>query len=909
MRALLIGVLAGVTLIGLRAPLGLELVQVPATSAAVAHAVRAAALMVVALGLILAGRRLFERPFAGRLLAGAAAGIAYRGLFFEPDGRGFWITVAGITALWILAHRRRTALWLAAAGGVLSGLAVWVLCRTAQPEGHAEIVIFALIALATMTAVGRLGFLAPDGPAEEGSEPAEGDDDLDGLAKAADSLGQAKELSMPMRGELTGLALGGCGATLAICGVMRLLRLLGGGQPTDDVLFTLCLAVFAALGAGAFTQLLGERGPRRFGRPLGLMAAAGAGFASLRALTNLSGPRGLDQFLRTFGIDTSLNGTLAYDLAIAVPVLAGTGLLLGAALKACRQPVQLSAVGLGAAVGTVLVPRLLAVTIGIGESGELALLDAGYSGRLIGQGTALAALGAIVALATSGRGLRHLGGAAAACAAVAGGVLAWVQPVEEVHAVSPWLKRPPTPELVLEIPEGLVTIEPSAGGIGVVTLDRLALSPPAGEARADRLQLEQAWSMLPERSADAEAVRVLLVGQLTPGRALTLTSLGAGTIDRTGSWSAAMPLLEKHLFGDEPRPAGNTLSTATARSRIAEGQYDLVIVPPVPGASPSMRNLASPPETTAVLWLDARGWVAQRELGARVLPCTADLLDYAVAVVHGPEQARTAHELPFKPRLVSAGTPLAAPDPLDLLSMTVAERERDARRALARRLAGGAQGSSSALLMSALAVYFDAQEPSSHFERLAQRVELPEETIARVGVAATRGIPGAFTRQVTEGMTAILRGKRWPDRITRHLEAPAAEHFPWPALEEALAYADLELLEPELCAERLTRLLEAVEGTAEQWVLLADARAQAGQGPASAACWWKALELEGDNRWIRRALAMQLARNGDADGAEMIRDLLLEDPDDEALRPFLETGPFPAVERGYRLPMAGHGDH
>ena len=41
----------------------------------------------------------------------------------------------------------------------------------------------------------------------------------------------------------------------------------------------------------------------------------------------------------------------------------------------------------------------------------------------------------------------------------------------------------------------------------------------------------------------------------------------------------------------------------------------------------------------------------------------------------------------------------------------------------------------------------------------------------------------------------------------------------------------------------------------------------------------------------------------------MIRDLLLEDPDDEALRPFLETGPFPAVERGYRLPMAGHGDH
>ena len=29
----------------------------------------------------------------------------------------------------------------------------------------------------------------------------EGGDDLDGLAKAADSLGQAKELSMPMRGE------------------------------------------------------------------------------------------------------------------------------------------------------------------------------------------------------------------------------------------------------------------------------------------------------------------------------------------------------------------------------------------------------------------------------------------------------------------------------------------------------------------------------------------------------------------------------------------------------------------------------------------------------------------------------------------------------------------------------------
>ncbi|MAF67423.1 MAG: hypothetical protein CMJ84_17420 [Planctomycetes bacterium] len=833
-----------------------------------------------------------------------AAGIAYRGLLFEGDGRGFVLTVAGIAALSTLVHRRRAPLWLVAAGGLGAGLLAWVLCRTAQPEGHSEIVLFTLTALATMTATGRLGFLFPDGPAEDATG-----EEAEEPERPEEPPEEPDELAMPVRGELTGLAVAGCGATLALNGVGRLLRLLGGGQPTDDVVFALVLAVFATLGAGAFSGFFGERGARRFGRPLGLVASACAGLASLRALQNLSGPRGLDQFLGTFDLDSSLNGTLAYDLAIAGPVLAGTGLLLGAALKACRQPVQLAAVALGAAVGTILVPRLLAVSIGADESGELTVLASSYSGRLVGQGTALAALGAVLAIAASGRGLRHLGGATAACVAVIAGALAWARPVEETHAVSPWLKRPPSPELVVEIPEGLLTIEPSEGGIDVVTLDRKALTPTFDEARADRLQLEQAWAMLAERPADAPAPRVLLVGQLTPERAWTLADLGAGTIDRTGAWHAVMPLVERHLFGDEPTPAGRVLSTAAARSRIAESQYDLVLVPPIPSTSPSMRNLASPEKTTVVLWLDARGWVAQRELGPAVLPCTVDLLDYAVAVVHGPRSAPAVGGRPFQPRLVDSGEPLPQPDPLDLLGMRVAERERDARRALARRLGGGAEGSSGALLMNALAIYFDAQEASSQFERRAQRVELPEEVIARIGVAATRGIPDAFTHQVAEAMAAILRGKRWVDRITEHLEAPAAEHFPWPALEEALAYADLELLEPELCVERLTRLLGEVEGTAEQWVLLADARAQAGMGSESIEAWWKALELAGDSRWIRRGLAMQLARNGEAEGADMIRDLLLEDPDDEALRPFLGTGPFPAVERGVHLPAPVHGGH
>ncbi len=915
MRALLIGFLAGVTLIGLRAPLGLELVGVPATPAAAAHAFRAAALMTVALGLILAGRRLFERPFAGRLLAGAAAGIAYRGLLFEGDGRGLLVTVAACALLSLALHRRRAPLWLTAAGGIGAGLLVWLVCRTAQPESHARIVVFALTALGAMTAAGRLGFLFPDAAPEQealgdGAEASAADDaesTSEAAAEAAEA--EAEELVPPVRGELTGLALAGCGATLAITGVLRLLRLLGGGQPVDDVVFSLSLAVFATLGAGAFSGLFGERGTRRFGRPLCLVAAAGAGLASRRALGNLSGPRGLDQFLGTFGLDGSQNGTLVYDLAVAGPVLAGTGLFLGAGLKACRQPVQVAALALGAAVGTVLVPRLLAVSIGLDEGGELAALAVGYSGRLVGQGTALAALGAVIALASSGRGLRHLGGATAAAAAMVAGGVAWARPVDAVHAVSPWLQRPPSPELVLELPEGLLTVEPSAEGIDVVTLDRKPLTPPLAGARADRLQLEHAWSMLGELPADAPAPRVLLVGQLTPGRALTLGELGAGKIDRTGAWCAAMPLIERHLFEDEELPPGEVLTTATARSRIGEGQYDLILVPPVPGTSPSTRNLASPEETTVVLWLDARGWVAQRDLGERVLPCTADLLDYAVAVVHGPRAPAGVGSEVFQPRLVNAGAPLAAPDPLDLLAMTAPQRERDARRALARRLAGGSEGSSSALLLGALAVYFDAQRASSQFERRAQQVELPDETIGRIGVAATRGIPDAFTRQVTEGLAAILRGKRWVDRITGHLEAPAAEHFPWPALEEALAYADLELLEPGLCAERLTRLLAATEGTAEQWVLLAEARAQSGQSDESAQAWWRALELAGESRWIRRGLAMQLVRNGDPEGAEMIRDLLLEDPDDEPLHAYLGTGPFPAPSSGVHLPQPAHEGH
>ena len=62
---------------------------------------------------------------------------------------------------------------------------------------------------------------------------------------------------------------------------------------------------------------------------------------------------------------------------------------------------------------------------------------------------------------------------------------------------------------------------------------------------------------------------------------------------------------------------------------------------------------------------------------------------------------------------------------------------------------------------------------------------------------------------------------------------------------------------------------------------------------------WRAYAELPNNQEIRERLAIALVRAGEEEGKAMIEDLLLEDPDQEHLRPYLVNGPLPSASTGY----------
>jgi hypothetical protein len=131
--------------------------------------------------------------------------------------------------------------------------------------------------------------------------------------------------------------------------------------------------------------------------------------------------------------------------------------------------------------------------------------------------------------------------------------------------LTPWARIQVVPDLVLDSPAGLMTIEPTIDFARVVTLDRHRLTPAASGEAADVQRLRLAWSRVDSSALTGAERRVLLVGQLTPLRARTLLELGATHIDRTGAWHAQMEELESRLFEGAERPAGRILAPGELR--------------------------------------------------------------------------------------------------------------------------------------------------------------------------------------------------------------------------------------------------------------------------------------------------------------------------------------------------------
>jgi hypothetical protein len=679
--------------------------------------------------------------------------------------------------------------------------------------------------------------------------------------------------------ERAGLFVAGAGIAVTLESIARTLRLLGSGQPFDDTAFGFVLLVALTLGAAAFGGWLTAERRAAAGLGAGVALAAVAGLYSVQLLGDFSAREGLDRFLRSppWALDLSQRGRLYGDLLIGGRVVLVPAFVLGMALCGARHRSQLASLLAGGGAGLVLLAMVL---IDGAPSTEIELSLA--TAERVTLGAWIAAAGGL--LATFGARARLTRGAlvigmTGCLAAVAGGILG---PKTRALPISPWEQFPASPEWIADTPEGLMTIEPRPGGARLLTLARRPLTPDFEESEADVQRIALAHGLL--TAEQQESARVLLVGQLTPERAFTLRQLRAARVDRTAAWHAVMPAIEAHLFGDDALPAGDVIAPAVALERMNSRAYDLVLVPPVRGTSPHAP--AGGDETRVVVWLDATGSIAHRDWGTNVL-LSSHGVDYLAVGVHGGTEG--------------APTARAAAPPTPLLRVLAWPFDRDAEnvRAVSSRLEWAGVGTPAEALGHGLALHAAAQSRSSPWETGAQQTEVSAEALIHLRDAAlsmsTDAALRVFLTDLWEGLAAVLVQKREIDLIYEHIEPLAEALAPWPALERALAYADLEMLEPERAAERLKAVIARSPFDLNARLARAQALNQAGNPKAAAEELRAVLEVQPDRQDVLRRLAVTLVRAGDPEGVPMIEDLLLEDPDDEDLRMYLGPGPFPAL--------------
>jgi len=579
--------------------------------------------------------------------------------------------------------------------------------------------------------------------------------------------------------------------------------------------------------------------------------------------------------------------------------------VIGTAICLFRRPVEVAALLLGAAAGLALSPDLMDFAFDLdAERGKPALLQHSSSAKLVLFGGTVAAMGGLLSVLTSpglGRGRQLVG-----CLVAFGGIAICRFPERQpIEILSPWDRREPQPVLVLDSPCGLLTVETDAGGTPVVTLDRRRLTPETQDEAADSGRLRTSWRLLGDRPVGAET-SVLLVGQLTPGRALVLSDLGATRIDRTAAWVDAMEAVEHVLFEGPPNwVPGAVITTAEARRKLNGGEYDLVIVPPVEGPPPTTRNLASPESTAVAAWLDGSSGVETQHLGETVLLQAPRLMELFVAVVRAPgidelQLATGSGALGFLP----GGEPVAALPAGEVLETRIARRGDLMRGRLARRLAEAERTPGPA---TALALHFEAQSFSSPFETPEEQIELDTESLRLISEAAAGPEPSYLVQRLVEDLSVLLRAQRKVEEIDTWLMGPAERHRPWPALELALAHAALELLDPEAAVKHLETALADGGGNAGSWAMLAEAQQQAGDDPGAARSLERASQMAPESHALQKRLAIAWRRAGDPRGPAAIAEALQEHAEDEELLSHQGPGPYPPVPPGFH-PLVEH-DH
>ena len=869
MRSFLVGLYSGFILAALRAPLGIELMQVPALAPGAAMAYRAAAFFVVAVGLVFGLRRVSESYRPVTILLGVTLGY---GLQWQLSAAPPELTLQGVfsvllVVMMVASHRRgpnakpSKARVVAAAAVALAG---WFLLERGAPESHATAVFAGLVAMVSIGAIGRLT-VAGERSGSESPPP-----------------------KRPGTGRLSGLALTGAGLAILMEGLLRHLRLLGGGAAADDGVFAAVFLGLTAFGAISFGRLFATDKNVTLGRGILGGTCALAAWGSLQVLENFSGSRNLEVFVRRFGGDFSRHGMLDYDAVIAAPVLILPAFFVGTIIALCRRPLDLPALLIGGAAGTVMVPGLLAYRMATGDDGVLQVVESTNSAAMALTGAAIAAGGSMLALLSAHEiPLRARAvGAAIALAGLLGALLPSRGPIV---ILDPWALAEPRASWVLDGAEGQITVELDTTGHSIATLDRRRLTPGGSDFATDARRIAMATELLPQTVREAGS-RVLLIGQLSAERALALTDGGASRIDRTGSWYGAMGLIEERLFDGLPAWfEGEVLSPAAARARLDGGLYDLVIVPAIPGCAPTTRNLASPAETTVVLWFDGAGGVESQHFGERVLVDAPGLTELFVGIARGP--AVEQHWIAGEKGSIAfplIADPIEALDPREVLLTRMAKRPDQHRARLAGRLAAAELTEG---IAAGLAAHFEAQAQSSPFLTDEESVELDEVAMTRFSESAAGSTPNRIEIDVIESLARLLTAQRKVEEIDRFLTGPADRHAPWVALEVPLAQASLEFLDPETALERLNRIHQIWSGTPATWAMQAEAQQQTKDAAGAASSLERALELAPDSHEIERRLAIAWMWAGDPRGPAALAASLEDDPDDPELLSHRSGGP------------------
>jgi hypothetical protein len=712
--------------------------------------------------------------------------------------------------------------------------------------------------------------------------------------------------------DLTVLVLAGMGCALALEGLARHLFLLGAGLPLDRTLFGGVFLILVAFGAVAFGGFLLNLRLARYSHGLVctcLALTAAATLVGFQALGGLRSTRGLDQFLRRFGLDTSLHGTLEYDVLLGAAVLVVPALLLGATLHVLGHRYRLGAMLFGGFLGLALVPFLL-----MSPDTTVGGLASVWSGQLLNHGILLCGAAAVLGILLSFRGHAAPARWTALVLTTGATALGLGLRIPALPITSPWKTVPVLPMAQWDTPEGLITVEVDPAGQAFATLNRRAITPPSGERAADLQRVDLSWLEAGLRPGAA----ILWIGQLDGPRVHRLMDLGATTIDRTAPWHRSMMALETYLLGGPDTVPGAIRTPAQARRLLGAGAYDLVIVPPVDGPAPVApppvsRKGAGSGRVPRVLWISADRQLEHLDLGEEVLLagdgfeslCLGALTDVAPQEAAGQSAAGDPRSGWSPPTRLPAGEPSLGSPAWSRLRTRQDERRRHHRAANAGRLSRAAAGTPWDLLTSGLAEHFAAQRRSSPFDTAGQALEL-SPGLALLGQHVARGPVDSFSRGAWESLARLLVDKRAVETLYDLMEPVAVAWPGWEAVEVALARADLEMLAPEDAAVRLERVLARGIAVPGLLVIAALAQGQAGDHARSASLYGQALAAAPGNRHLRRERAMALVRAGDPSGPGAVRELLLEDPDDPALMAFLEPGPHPPVPLG--PPSPPHGE-